>query len=907
MFRPSAKSTYACLRCQIRQRTKSAMQPATIDGVSFRNALRQAISLEPKNSQQVYQTTPQPDPFGRTLRQSAQGIILDNTFALSQPCNGDTAKDAPFALGAGSTENHSARRQVAFREKLAQSLKTTIGISEEWCSVPFPDVGEVSEESAVLEIKPGDLVEIRRGNGVAVLAIRIPFTKVTDMNIKAYLTTRAKTIYQTDWAVSFRIPGFVSPEIAEKLGTDDCVPLTNPYLSRVVHPLRKFDTESWEFASTKIGAVESVHDQLTAKKITTLEMAETLFGKDPSPQMIYATHLLLMRDRKRFVADPTKMRQSMTFDVRPSKRVVNMEKVTMWIREMTSEVTSFIVKANRVVKNRKSEKWCEEDKLIIEYFKAYILERKQLQTSLFQSYVPSILRRIDDYQSKFLDRGMAFQFLKDIGIFSNYENHDLQDPKVNIYPFSGEIGKLFDTITHRETIRRRVYIIDAPDAKELDDAISYENVEGKEWIHIHIANPTAYMPQNSPVALDARNRASTIYLPEITVPMLPEEIATGIFSLQKGSPVLTFSARINNDGEVIDYKISHGVLQNVKQITYDQLDHLLAGLKPAEQYEWFVGSKKPSKVHFQPAVLEKGEIETLKAIQKFAQRILERRIRDGFVSFDNPAYIVSVSPNPLYPTHHDSTISKFSQNEPVVSLKVAHECGLSRPAGILVSELMILGGQIVARYCNQYNIPNAYRTQGLSQEPEFMTEYHNALRKRNSVGLVPTEFALPLMKYLKPVMLSLKSGRHEMLAIDCYTKATSPLRRFGDMVVHYQLDAHLSNQILPFTTEQIQKEMNPLAWRESAVNNLSRMGNKHWICQLLNRLSGLKDFTFEGMIYISNTADVPVPCLAKELGTRVEVSGIPLADKHLGRRLKFRIQDVDLFQHSIHGEFIVFI
>jgi len=131
----------------------------------------------------------------------------------------------------------------------------------------------------------------------------------------------------------------------------------------------------------------------------------------------------------------------------------------------------------------------------------------------------------------------------------------------------------------RSVHESRVFTIDDPSTNEVDDGISIETLpDGTEWLHIHIADPTRLFDPHSNVDVTARSRVSSIYLPEQKVPLFPAALATGPMSIletQQKNYTLTFSARLDQDGSIAEYRISNTLCPNVKRTDYDQVDALL--------------------------------------------------------------------------------------------------------------------------------------------------------------------------------------------------------------------------------------------------------------------------------------------------------------------------------------------
>ena len=127
-------------------------------------------------------------------------------------------------------------------------------------------------------------------------------------------------------------------------------------------------------------------------------------------------------------------------------------------------------------------------------------------------------------------------------------------------------------------------LVDDAGAEELDDGLSVEpvpNEPGSAWIHVHIADPTSVLPPTHVLAQGARKMGSSAYFIHRTWPMLPPSLTHGRLSLgslsQEGKPepVLTFSFKVDGEGNMADYDVKAGLIRNVTRVDYDSVDELL--------------------------------------------------------------------------------------------------------------------------------------------------------------------------------------------------------------------------------------------------------------------------------------------------------------------------------------------
>jgi ribonuclease R len=163
-----------------------------------------------------------------------------------------------------------------------------------------------------------------------------------------------------------------------------------------------------------------------------------------------------------------------------------------------------------------------------------------------------------------------------------------------------------------------VFTIDPEDAKDFDDAISLELLDnGNVRLGVHIADVTHYVRRNTQLDSEAIERGTSVYLVDRVIPMLPETLSNGVCSLRPHEDKLTFSCfmEIDDKGKVVDYDIEETVIHSDRRFTYEQVQEFLDS-----------GSGD-----IKPEIKEK-----LKHLEQLAQRLLDKRFREGAINFETP-------------------------------------------------------------------------------------------------------------------------------------------------------------------------------------------------------------------------------------------------------------------------------
>ena len=334
-------------------------------------------------------------------------------------------------------------------------------------------------------------------------------------------------------------------------------------------------------------------------------------------------------------------------------------------------------------------------------------------------------------------------------------------------------GITSDEIAKRLDMRKvTTFTIDPADAKDFDDAISLRRLPSGNWeVGVHIADVTHYVTPESIIEKEAFARATSVYLVDRVVPMLPEHLCNYICSLRPNEEKLTYSAvfEMNDNAEVIKSVISKSVIKSDRRFTYEEAQAMIEGAD---------GDFK-------------DEILTL---NRLAQILRKRRFAKGAINFERSEVRFHIDEN----------------GKPLsVYFKEAKE------ANMLVEEFMLLANRTVAEFIGKDGLNTSTRKRtpktfvyrvhdkpnelkynnfaqfvrrfGLEAAPKKGEEINTAVNRvlsevkgRGEQNLVEL---LALRTMAKAVYTTHNIG-HYGLAFDYYTHFTSPIRRYPDMMVH---------------------------------------------------------------------------------------------------------------------------
>lgn len=260
----------------------------------------------------------------------------------------------------------------------------------------------------------------------------------------------------------------------------------------------------------------------------------------------------------------------------------------------------------------------------------------------------------------------------------------------NIDPlFPADIARLQDkdlTVAEctdrRDFTQEKVLTIDHEDCKDMDDAVSVTRTSAGYRLAVHIADVAAYAPLGSPLDRAASHRATSIYLPHLTVPMLPKVLSNDVCSLNPGVPRYTLSVIIHLDknGEVLSSEITKGLIRSRVKGIYSEINRVLAG-------------------HAGSGLMEKYEevYEELFVMAELYKILRAERIRRGATVTDNSKPVISIREHSISLT---PVIAGIAEN--------------------MIEEFMILANRVVAEYLYNNDLPAIFRIQ---EERNHMAAY----------------------------------------------------------------------------------------------------------------------------------------------------------------------------------------
>lgn len=614
-------------------------------------------------------------------------------------------------------------------------------------------------------------------------------------------------------------------------------------------------------------------------RVTTLEATRMLDSRPNSPVLvIFAVHKHLMRRGDEFISQVHEHRMLHAFDVRPQAHLDVLRTVNAWIREKSPVLNSFFFKTGLLIDRsrklveesfdeppsapiRSAVTFTPDDMFIIKALQLFFDNPRTTQDNPFAIIVAYVIKAVGKYEGT-VDPSVVLRFLTEIGAYTPWEDlsmrdrHFLQLTKPMTEDGTSDSSTQFglscgetlspyvdplDDVRH-DFGSLPVYVLDDPSAEELDDGISAEPVlgePGSTWLHVHIADPTALFPPEHTLSRHARRQAESIYAIHKTWRLLPDAVTlqSSLHRDPAGRPkrVLTFSCKVDSDGDISDCFVRAGLVRDVHPISYDDAD-LVLGLEelkvsfPFEELFPQLEGPRPSD----PAALlpHKGNLEL---ILQTTDRVVQRRNKDLPVfTVSRPRVTISLFPSRLPESDPDSTVPTLFRGFPALGYCVACDSGTNRGARKVVEECMKIAGRIASRFCRDRGIPMIRRALAEPSEGNQQLEILLKLRdEHNHLSLadfLKSGFVVPPARY------TTEPAAHWALGIpdgEGYARVTSPLRRFIDLASHWQIKAALlptssTGGRLPFPEEDMKLIISQMKAAELVLKRTERNSEKYW-------------------------------------------------------------------------------
>lgn len=399
------------------------------------------------------------------------------------------------------------------------------------------------------------------------------------------------------------------------------------------------------------------------------------------------------------------------------------------------------------------------------------------------------------------------------------------------YDFDGDViaeaEAISEEIPQSEIDKRRdmrnvlTFTIDPADAKDFDDALSVEWVNGELFVGVHIADVSHYLRPDTELDKEAFARGTSVYLVDRCVPMLPERLSNGLCSLRPHEDKLCFSAifKLDQNGHVLEEWFGRTVINSNHRYTYEEAQEIIERCASKES-KHFLQDNIQVVTPLEHAVLE---------LNRIAKRMRQARLAKGSISFDKQEVRFKLDEN----------------NKPTsIIFKVGKD------SNKLIEEYMLLANRRVAKLINDRKLPMVNRAHDRPNEEkleslkDFIKQFGYDIKTQD-----PVEITTTLNKLLMDVRGTSEEGiinnlvvrtmqkadyrtaniGHYGLGFKDYAHFTSPIRRYPDVMVHRLLGRYLDNKPTP-KLEKLESKCLHLSEREKKAQKAERDSIKYMQC-----------------------------------------------------------------------------
>jgi exoribonuclease-2 len=684
-----------------------------------------------------------------------------------------------------------------------------------------------------------------------------------------------------------------------------------------------------------------------------------------------AIHKLILDNSLHFIAR-TSYATTQAFDVRPQSHVDVIQTVQKWSRLRDSPLHSFSEKARCIIHVHQKQlaeshreapsqspgthTWTPDDKIILTFLLNALRPYRTTQSDPYSIGLSAILKMIGPKNAAVNDITLH-KTLVNLAVLAPWQDLLVLAPEPRLDPADEDsslrvkerdalVSKAFSSPPKQgplgpedfhlsdplESVRHDfgdmpVYAIDAKDAEELDDGISIERIPSEPdnfWIHVHIADPASVIPPTHILAKEAAIQGTSTYTLQRSWSLFPRSL---MYSSQQGlslgsqvgapTRVLTYSTKVNPQGEATDFNVRAGIVRNINITSYDAVDLAVYGALRPMAYPF--GGEPPTPTL--PSFSE-SQIQDLRDFALVAERLVNKRYRDGvfLMSGSSTSLDSTRHPNIKSPTLEPSSFRGFPKLTYAVTTFHNNDSG----AHGMVAEMMKLGCSAISRFCLQRGVPVLRRA---ADVPALESESD---RQRILDLRMPNCYVLPedvkdMLIFSGAATYSLEPKGHFSLGIrdgEGYVRGTSPLRRYSDLVVHWQLHHALLGSAAPsihppFDERQLLELAVNSKAQERMAGTMKRNHEKYWQNMFIHRwmedtargverhndpLQNLEGYTSSvprGNIYVHKKTlalfDIP------KLGVRCQVEGLP---RTLSKGTEMGVDIVDL-SFGIRPKFIV--
>ncbi len=350
--------------------------------------------------------------------------------------------------------------------------------------------------------------------------------------------------------------------------------------------------------------------------------------------------------------------------------------------------------------------------------------------------------------------------------------------KADTIPDSVDAGALSTRRTDLTSLP--LMTIDGQGTLDFDDAISIESEGGFYRVGVHIADVGEYVAKGDIIDQAVIRRGTSIYMPDMKISMMPPRLAENICSLKVGEirPAISIFVKISRFAEVFDFEVVPSIIRVGRQLSYNDVDLMV------------------------------DTDESIWLLYEIACNFRRKRLSNGAIQITIPETSIRIFEN------GDISIRKLDRES---------------PGRMFVSEMMILANWMMARFLADHNMPAIFRGQPepkarLYSQKKEVTLFQNWMQRR----------------MLNRVIISPNPESHSGLGLDKYVTATSPIRKYFDLVTQRQIRACFYME-KPYSTDEIENMLQFLKQPLMNAGMVQMRRNRYWLLKYLEKQVGAKE------------------------------------------------------------------
>jgi exoribonuclease-2 len=573
-----------------------------------------------------------------------------------------------------------------------------------------------------------------------------------------------------------------------------------------------------------------VHGELT--QLTLVQLANLYWGSDLDALKETALQIHLWQDHPYFT------QKNNLFTPRSPEQIEiwrrQREQKQSEVREEFSFLRWLSGEESRIQWTRRQKRWLEQ-------LQGFLLHGDSYHASGFARKLLHKLNRDSPDPQR-----MAFNLLVDRGIFQEDEPLGLYRVDVplefssdSLEASAGLLGRppSFDD-GRRDLTDLAILTIDEASTKDMDDGLSLHETSDGYNLGIHITDVASLIPANGVLDAEAARRMATLYLPERTLSMLPPRLTEELGSLSPGNTrqALSLLIHLDQEFEPTTWGLVPSIVKSHVRLTYEEVDKALV---EGEITHW----AKP-----------------LLLLESIAQKFRHRRLAAGALEFNRPELKIHVE----------------LSGEMEVSV-----VPVPTPARRLVAEFMILANHLMGEFCLQHKLPAVYRVQ-------------EAVEVKDLEGIEsPALKGFLLMRRLRPSSLVLDPSPHALLGVPLYLQATSPLRRYLDLMIQRQILHQLHHGTPLYNRQIIEQVMFQASFRMGELTRLEEGRKRYWLLKYLMARTGTE---FQAVVLDLRRNEAVVELLKFPFRTKIHLTRIA----YPGEIVVVQLQEIDLWQLTAH-------